>query len=649
MKRILFCCFFTIALFCGPPIAHTQSDELRSTEWGSLQPDPKEPGVFRLAVSAWPADGVLLLGDNLTQVTRCSRQSKDLEQSVDFAWSDETHQLQLLADNLSESQRLDVLRIETSASSQQTEDGRIIFHPVDAKLVGEKLQRVNAGGQSWIGPWTNTNEQLSWSYKATRWGNYRVLLTYASKNDLEKSEKAVSANAPDPTFEIQIGEERRSAQLKPTSSLHQFATIDLGIVPIPREGMLTVSVRCLEAGSSMAVNLKAIVLVPACEGTTPTASLEDGSVTLHGRDSIVRGVTLRYEPANIKQTLGYWVRPTDRAEWWFRTHVPTAYDVEVWQGCGKGHGGSRVEVSVDNQPIEFTVEDTGHFQNFKPRIIGQVTLSSPGRHHLQIKPIQIANVAALDVRQVRLLPVATESPRALILPGERLQVGGRPGFVFLPPEGLRREPQPWVFYAPTLADVPDVHETWMHEQFLAAGIAVAGIDIGEGYGSPLSHPVMTAFYRELVDRRGFAARPCLLGRSRGGLWMSSWAAAHPEWVAGLAGIYPVFDLTSYPGIDRAASAYDLRPDELTEKLSSFNPIERVKTLAEAKIPVFLIHGDQDEVVPLEKNSAALQARYQAVGAGDLVTLEIAHGQGHNYWEGFFRSQQLVDFVIRSSR
>ena len=76
------------------------------------------------------------------------------------------------------------------------------------------------------------------------------------------------------------------------------------------------------------------------------------------------------------------------------------------------------------------------------------------------------------------------SIKKLILPGEAFLVEGRPAFILLPPEGKRQKLQPWVFYAPTLAGYPDEHEKWMHEQFLAAGVAVAGIDVGEGYGSP---------------------------------------------------------------------------------------------------------------------------------------------------------------------
>lgn len=251
------------------------------------------------------------------------------------------------------------------------------------------------------------------------------------------------------------------------------------------------------------------------------------------------------------------------------------------------------------------------------------------------------------------LPAQDSTPdkpvKQLILPGESFLVADRPAFVLWPDEGKRTSPQPWVFYAPTLPGLPDRHEKWMHEQFLAAGVAVAGIDIGEAYGSPEGQTQFTALYLELTENRGFAPRPCLLGRSRGGLLISSWAIGHPEKVAGLAGIYPVFDLRSYPGLKRAAPAFDLTTEELTAQLELLNPASRLSVLAEAAIPVCLIHGDVDKVVPLEANSGALVQAYERVGARDNVTLIVPEGQGHNYWPGFFRCEELVDFVIEAAR
>lgn len=239
--------------------------------------------------------------------------------------------------------------------------------------------------------------------------------------------------------------------------------------------------------------------------------------------------------------------------------------------------------------------------------------------------------------------------KELILPGEAFLVEERPAFVFLPPADKRSTPQPWIMYSPTLPGLPDAHEKWMHEQFLAAGVAVAGIDVGEGYGSPKSQKLLSALYQEVTGKRGFAKRVCLLGRSRGGLWMSSWASANPEKVAGLAGIYPVFDLRSYPALQAAAPAYELTPEALESQLKQHNPISKVSVLAKAKIPVCLIHGDQDATVPLEANSAEFKARYTAEGQGDLVELIVAKGQGHNYWEGFFRCRELIDFSIKRAK
>src|SRR5690606_15906565 len=131
-------------------------------------------------------------------------------------------------------------------------------------------------------------------------------------------------------------------------------------------------------------------------------------------------------------------------------------------------------------------------------------------------------------------------------------------------------------------------------------------------------------------------------RSRGGLWVTSWAAANPDRVAGIAGIYPVFDFRTYPGLEKAAPAYGLTPAELEGKLQTLNPISLVPKLARAGIPACLIHGDQDKVVPLEPNSAQFLQHYKDADAAHLVELIILPGQGHSFYPGFFRSQKIVD-------
>lgn len=137
----------------------------------------------------------------------------------------------------------------------------------------------------------------------------------------------------------------------------------------------------------------------------PNPPAMDGKIVMHARTAQVHGVMLRYEPLPHKETLGYWVNAQDWAEFEFTVKTPGKFRVEVLQGCGKGQGGSDVEVSVGSQTLSFVVEDTGHFQNFKPRDIGELTFAKEGRYTLAIKPKKKAAAAVMDVRQVTLHPV----------------------------------------------------------------------------------------------------------------------------------------------------------------------------------------------------------------------------------------------------
>ncbi len=136
----------------------------------------------------------------------------------------------------------------------------------------------------------------------------------------------------------------------------------------------------------------------------PNPQATDGSILLHSRTAEVHGVMLRFEPLPHKNTLGYWVRADDWASWEFTVTKPGKFEVEILQGCGQGQGGSEVEVAVGEQKLKFAVEDTGHFQNFKARTIGTVTLEKPGRYTLTVKPLKKAAAAVMDLRSITFKP-----------------------------------------------------------------------------------------------------------------------------------------------------------------------------------------------------------------------------------------------------
>jgi Cytochrome P460 len=136
----------------------------------------------------------------------------------------------------------------------------------------------------------------------------------------------------------------------------------------------------------------------------------DGSLLLHARDAFVFGRRLRYEPQPDKNTLGYWTVKEDTALW-HMTVPPGRYEVEVLQGCGTGSGGAQVKLEFSGhlpawrEPILFTVEDTGHFQNFKPRTVGTLKVEKESMLTLRVTPQSKPGPAVMDLRHVVLRPV----------------------------------------------------------------------------------------------------------------------------------------------------------------------------------------------------------------------------------------------------
>jgi pimeloyl-ACP methyl ester carboxylesterase len=240
----------------------------------------------------------------------------------------------------------------------------------------------------------------------------------------------------------------------------------------------------------------------------------------------------------------------------------------------------------------------------------------------------------------------TPPVKKLPMPGVVFSVSNHTAFL-MEAKKNQGQPKPWVLYAPTLPNLPGPEEQWMFERFLQAGISIAGIDVGESYGNTSGRKLYSALYDEMTTKRGFAKKTVLLGRSRGGLMALSWAANNPEKVAGFAGIYPVCSIASYPGLAEAAKAYGLNAQELEKRLAEFDPVDRLAAMAKAKVPLFAIHGDIDYVVPLNANSDMVKTRYQAMGG--TMDLLVPKGQGHSMWEGFFQSQELVDFVLKNAK
>jgi hypothetical protein len=141
----------------------------------------------------------------------------------------------------------------------------------------------------------------------------------------------------------------------------------------------------------------------AVAGRKPRVTPAAGDIRLEAKDAIVHAETMRYEPESHKNVLGYWVNPKDWAEWKFTAPAAGRYEVEVQLGCGKGCGGSEVDVEVGGKTLSFTVPETGHFQQMIQLAVGEVDLPA-GEQSLAIKPRTKPGPAVMDIRRVVLRP-----------------------------------------------------------------------------------------------------------------------------------------------------------------------------------------------------------------------------------------------------
>ena len=223
---------------------------------------------------------------------------------------------------------------------------------------------------------------------------------------------------------------------------------------------------------------------------------------------------------------------------------------------------------------------------------------------------------------------------------------GHKGFVYAAPEPAKGNP--WVWYAPTLKGVEIVQRELYFGSWMTAGISIAGFDLGEVRGSPASTAKFTLFYEEMV-RRGWSSKPILLGQSRGGIMTLAWAMRNPDKVRAFVGIYPVCNLASWPlKNSKAATLADFAIPEAQffAKLGQFNPVDNLQGLLANKVPMFVVHGDSDVVVPYDDNTRVLKERYEA--GGGRITVKLIPDEGHKVSPSFFECRELVDFVIAHS-
>jgi lysophospholipase L1-like esterase/pimeloyl-ACP methyl ester carboxylesterase len=153
------------------------------------------------------------------------------------------------------------------------------------------------------------------------------------------------------------------------------------------------------------------------------------------------------------------------------------------------------------------------------------------------------------------------------------------------------------------------------------GYHLAYFRLSHMFGCPQAVELMESFRKNLVRQFDLSPKAALFGFSRGGLYAFHYAAAYPEGVACLYLDAPVLDVCSWPGGmgegtgDRANWQACLAVYGWTEaeaEVYRHSLTDKVKAVAAASIPILIVAGDADEVVPMGENSSRLEKAVQPV-------------------------------------
>lgn len=231
---------------------------------------------------------------------------------------------------------------------------------------------------------------------------------------------------------------------------------------------------------------------------------------------------------------------------------------------------------------------------------------------------------------------------------QKLQVEGRPALLASPKTPAPGNP--WIWRT----------EFWEHRPeadvaLLAKGWHVAYVQVSDMYGSPAAVELMEQFYKSMTQDHGLNKRTVLEGFSRGGLYAVNFAATHPDQVAALYLDAPVLDLRSWPG-GKCAGKGDPKCWEqvkqiygLTEQTSaSFkgNPLDHLEPLAKEGIPIIVVCGDADTIVPMPENTSILESRYKSLGG--TIRVIVKPGCDHHP-HSLDNPKPIVDFLIEHTR
>lgn len=199
---------------------------------------------------------------------------------------------------------------------------------------------------------------------------------------------------------------------------------------------------------------------------------------------------------------------------------------------------------------------------------------------------------------------------------------------------------PWVWRAEFLGAFD-----YADKQLLKEGWHIVNYRLWDMYGSPEAVKLMKSAHDFVVRKFGLNPKADIFGFSRGGLYTVNYTLAHPDDIASVYLDAPVLDVFSWPSQRydtewrECSDIYDL--DGKTSKDFEENPINNLSKLVSLRIPIILVAGDSDEVVPYEENGKYLAQECKKANAVHKVI--IKPGVGHHP-HSLENPAEIVEFI-----
>lgn len=187
------------------------------------------------------------------------------------------------------------------------------------------------------------------------------------------------------------------------------------------------------------------------------------------------------------------------------------------------------------------------------------------------------------------------------------------------------------------------------DAMLEQGYYLVNIKLCNQYGSPEAVEMMKRFHDMITARYGLCQRAVLFGFSRGGLYALHYAAAFTQNVSLLYMDAPVADIYSWPGKWEDGTCVEWQECRQAWKIMKedrrcFAGVldKAMESVTGSRIPMILVAGDSDDVVPFDENGRLLAEAYAETEVPFKVILK--KGCGHHP-HSLENPEEIVRFLL----